>query len=143
MKPIKTFIIGSRAFFDGIEEFIPKDNDELCIMDEFPIRSNTLNLHIKGKDVFLCRNMNKEMFIKDALDCKIPMRIGRFLVPSFAEYIGLTIEDLQKLQSLIDNIDEKHTYERIIYDSYIKNNGFFLTEEQRNDAFKEYKNKRK
>lgn len=143
MKPIKTFIIGSRVFFDGIEEFIPKDNDELCIMDEFPFRSNTANLHIKGKDVFLCRNINKEEFIKDALDCNIPMRIGRFLVPSFAEYIGLTIEDLQKLQSLIDNIDEKHEYERIIYNSYIKNNGFFLTDEQRNEAFKEYKNKRK
>ena len=39
-------------------------------------------------------------------------------------------------------MDSKHTYEKIIADAYIENNGFFLTDEQRDMAYNEYKKTR-
>jgi hypothetical protein len=40
----------------------------------------------------------------------------------------LTIADLKQLQPLIDALDQKHQYEAIIYNSYLKNKAFVLTE---------------
>ena len=39
-------------------------------------------------------------------------------------------------------MDDKHKYEKLIYDAYLKNNDFVLTDEQRIDAFNEYKKER-
>lgn len=142
MKPIKTFIIGSRAFFTGMEGYIPKDNDELNIMDRFPFKGNVLNMKMNGKDVFFFRNMNKEGFIKDTLECSVPMRVGKFLVPEFAEYLGMTIADLKQLSPVIENIDEKHHYEKVIYYAYLENHAFYLNEKQKAEAYKEYLKKK-
>ena len=72
------------------------------------------------------------------------MQLGKFLIPTFIEAIGFAIEDLKKLQPLADNLDDKHKYEKVIYDSYIQNNDFTLTDEQLQKAYLEYKhNKRK
>lgn len=72
------------------------------------------------------------------------MQLGKFLVPTFIEAIGFTIDDLKKLQPLADNLDDKHKYEKVIYDSYIQNNDFTLTDKQLQKAYLEYKhNKRK
>ena len=68
--------------------------------------------------------------------------VGKFLIPEYAEYIGLTIDDLKKIHNLTDCLDPKHLYEKIIYDSYIENNGFYLKDEQRNKAYEEYKRER-
>lgn len=138
MKPIRTFVIGSRAFFTGMDGYSPKDLDELNIMDRFPFKGNVFNAKINGKDVFFFRNMDKEGFIKDTLECGVPMRIGKFLVPEFAEYLGVTIDDLKRLSGIIEKIDERHLYEKVIYDAYLKNGEFKLTEEQRVAAYKEY-----
>lgn len=138
MKPIRTFVIGSRAFFTGMDGYYPKDIDELNIMDRFPFKGNVFNANINGKDVFFFRNMDKEGFIKDTLECGVPMRIGKFLVPEFATYLEVTINDLKRLSDIIEKIDEKHLYEKIIYDAYLKNGEFKLTEEQRAAAYKEY-----
>lgn len=143
MQPIKTFIIGSMPFFNGLEGYNPKDIDELNIMDEFPFRTNIMHMKwFDGKDVFLCRNMDKDGFIEDTIKCDTPMRAGKLLVPEFAEYLGLTIDDLKRIEPVINKIDDKHTYEKIIYDSYVKNGGFYLTDEQRKLAFEDYKKKR-
>ena len=133
--------MGSRVFFENMPGFESKDIDELCIMDVFNLKGNSLHLNgLHGKDVFLYKDMSKERFIEDA--GKLPMKVGKFLVPEFAEYLGMTIEDLKKLKPIIDAIDEKHEYEKVIFDSYIENNGFYLTDEQRERAFKIYKEKR-
>jgi hypothetical protein len=59
------------------------------------------------------------------------MVIGKFLVPEFCEEIGFTIEDLPKLAPLLDRLGDRHQYERIIYESYLENQAFCLTEAQR------------
>ena len=142
MKPIKTFIIGSRTFFMEMEGYVPKDYDELNIMDRFPFKGNVLNMKMNGKDVFFFRDMDKEGFIKDTLECGVPMRVGKFLVPEFAEYLGMTIADLKRLSPVIENIDEKHHYEKAIYDAYLENQAFYLNEKQRAEAYKEYLKKK-
>ena len=142
MKAIKTFNIGSSVFFKECDGYVEKDKDELQIMDTFLPKVNVLNLKDKGKDIFFWRNMDKEGFITDTLTSGVPMRAGKFLVKEFAEHLDMTIEDLKRLEPMFKKMDDKHTYEKIIYNAYIKNNGFYLTDEQRAEAYKEYKRKR-
>ena len=50
---------------------------------------------------------------------------------------------MKKLQSLIDKLDDKHKYEKIIFDSYIANNKFILTDNQLEESYNKYKETRK
>ena len=142
MKPIKQFQIGSSYFFSSYPDYKSKDNDELCIMDEFPFKENVMNVKLNHKDIFLFRDMPKSGYINDLVKSNTPMKIGKFLIPEFCSYIGFTIEDLKSIFHIFDNIDSKHTYEKIIAQSYIENNDFFLTTQQRDLAYDEYKSTR-
>ena len=143
MKLIVEFPIGSSVFFSNYEDYTAKDNDKLCIMDNFPIKdTNVLNLKQNGDDVFFYKNMSKDEFIKDTIDSKVPMRVGKFLSPEFCKYIGFEISDYAKLNEVFNNLDDRHQYEKIIRDAYIENNSFTLTDEQRLKAYEEYKGKR-
>lgn len=142
MRPIAIFKMGSSYFFGDFPDYKVKDFDEISIMDTFVDKTNSLVLRKGTMDVFFYRNMDKEGFIKDALESNIPMRAGKFLIKEFSEYIGFTIEDLKRLKGLFYDMDDKHTYEKIIYDSYVENNGFYLTESQLKDAYDEYRRKR-
>lgn len=145
MKPIAAYEIGSSYFFKGYEDYHQKDNDELCIMDSFPgfiKNTNVLNMKKDGNDVFFYRDMEKEEFLEETLESGVPMKVGKFLIPEFSEHLGVTIEDLKILESLFDSLDEKHSYEKIIYNAYLENGGFWLTKEQLDIAYSDYKKKR-
>ena len=139
MKPIKQFKMGSTYFFEKYDDFHSKDYDDLCIMDNFIFKGNVMNMKIKGKDVFFFRNMPKQGYIDDLIESGVNMKAGKFLIPEFCEYIGFTIDDLKSIMHIFENMDEKHSYEKIIAESYIKNNRFYLYETQRKKAYKEYK----
>ena len=140
MKPIKIFSIGSSVFFSEITGFVPRDTDELCIMDDFTRDgTNVIHTHLHGKDVFFYRDMDKNGFIKDALESKNPMRVGKFLVPAFVEYIGLKVNELDQLAPLFDKLDERHKYEKNIMEAYMENGNFILTESQRMKVYEQYK----
>ena len=141
IKPIKEIIVGSSAFFGCMKGFRSKDVDRLCILNAFPFGGKTNVFHTQDDkdDYILYRNMGKEGYIKDALDSKEPLRLGKFLVPEFIEYVGLKINDLKRLAPLVDKLDWTHGYERIIFQSYIENGRFELTPEQRELAYVEYK----
>ena len=133
-------IIGSSVFFEGIEGYKAKDKDIMCIQPKpLPRGLHVLNMKKEGEDIFFWSPLSKEEWIEDTLTCGVPMRAGKFLVPQFVEYLGFTIEDLKRLEDAFNDMDEGHRYEKIIYDAYIKNGGFFLTEEQRMKAYEEYK----
>lgn len=142
MKPIKQFQMGSSYFFSRYEDFHSKDYDDLCIMDKFIFPGRVMNMKLKGKDVFMFRNMDKQGFIDDVKETGVYMKLGKFLIPEFNEYIGFTIDDLKELRPLFENLDEKHRYEKIIADAYIKNNEFTLKGRQRSIAYAEYKKSR-
>ena len=136
------FLIGSRYFFSCFEDFDSKDIDELEIIetDKFKYMRQLSGL---GKCLFqLKKYSSKEEYISYALTQSLGMVVGKFLVPEFCEAIGFTIEDLPRMQPLIDKLDDKHKYEKIIFDSYIKNGSFTLTTEQREEAYKNYKESR-
>ena len=134
--------MGSSYFFSKYPDFESKDYDDLCIMDSFIFPGNVMNMKVKGKDVFLFRNMPKQGFIDDLTSSGVNMKAGKFLIPEFNEYIGFTIEDLKSILPYFEKMDSKHSYEKIIAEAYIKNNRFFLYEAQRKKAYKEYKKTR-
>ena len=82
-------------------------------------------------------------FVAYTLASKLPMEMGKFLVPEIAECIGFTLDHLRKLSPVVERLDEKHAYERIIYEAYLTNNGFFLTKDQRDLAYESYRASRK
>ena len=142
MKPIKQFQMGSTYFFSKYKDFKSKDYDELCIMDVFPFDNNMMNAKLKDRDLLLFRDMSKSGYINDLIESKTPMKAGKFLIPEFNEYINFTIDDLKSILHIFENMDSKHSYEKIIAESYIENNGFFLTDKQRRKAYAEYKKSR-
>ena len=141
IKPISPrFLIGSAYFFNQYVDFKPKDIDELEI-----VISNTDNFNVRhflGKNycLFQLRQLNSvDEYIACALATNCGMVAGKFLVPEFNKEIGFCINDLIKIKPLIDLLDIKHQYEKIIYDAYLLNQDFILTAEQRDAAYASYK----
>ena len=137
------FTVGSRAFFSNYEDFTPHDTDILLLEDNPTDYKYCSQLRIKGNCYFRWKRMSKEEFIALHDEKASGLLLGKFLVPEFAKEIELTIEDLKRLSNLLEKLDDKHTYEKIIYNSYLENGDFYLTDEQRKKAYDEYKEKRK
>lgn len=140
IKIIKKIIVGSTVFFKNYKDFLSKDVDEYCILSS-PISNIKGQFFLKKnkKDYILCPQLSKEEHIDLDLKAGDPLRIGKYLVPEFIEYVGLQIEDLQKLKPLYDKIQESHSYQKVIYDSYIQNGNFQLSKEQLDNSYKLYK----
>lgn len=136
IKVIKSINVGSQVFFSDFDNYTSKDKDILHILD-YPIFGESIQvMRHNNKDEFLMYNFGKDKLIELTKD---PMQVGKFLVPEFAKYIGLHIQDLQKLKPILNKIDDKHSYQKLIYKYYLINNDFVLTEEQLNEAYKIYK----
>lgn len=136
------YLMGSQYFFSCYDDFKSKDIDEIQVIEtnEF---SQVRQITGQGKCLFqLKKHSSKEEYIDWALKSNVGMVVGKFLIPEFCEAIGFTIEDLPRVSELIDKLDDKHKYEKIIYNSYIKNGSFTLTDEQRERAYKSYKESR-
>lgn len=142
IKAIKEFRIGSAVFFECYDDYASKDIDLLNLTDRALFGNHMMNMKLKENDIFFMPLENKDIMIYKTLTSGVPMRVGKFLVKEFADYIGLTIEDLKRLEPLFNQLDDKHKYEKIIYDAYVENNSFTLTEEQRKNAYNEYKRER-
>lgn len=136
------YLMGSNYFFSRYEDFRGHDIDEIEIIEtsDFKYMRHMVG---QGKDLFqLKQKATTEEYIQDALKQGVGMAIGKFLVPEFCAEISFKVEDLPRLQPLINCLDAKHLYEKIIFESYIQNGAFVLTEEQRLAAYKEYKESR-
>ncbi len=131
--------MGSTYFFSCYSDFNGRDIDEIEIIETTNFQ-HMRHFTGKGKCLFQLRKKPfTQNYIDDALKSNLGMVVGKFLIPEFCQEIGLEIEELSQLRPLIDKLDEKHRYEEIIYNSYISNGAFFLTEEQRFNAYESYK----
>lgn len=139
---MNSILVGSTYFFKGLEGFKSKDTDRVVLVDNPVGFKNVRQTSGSGSCLFEWRKMTADEFVEYTLTKGPAMQIGKFLVPEFCEEIGFTIEHLKKLESLVEKLDVKHGYEKIIYNSYIKNGLFTLTEEQLKDAYEEYKKER-
>lgn len=144
---MKKIVIGSYPFFHEYSDYNSHDLDTI-VFEENPQRYKyfmNIRLFNQKSDTFYYRDMPKDEFIQYELKKidKMPMAAGKFLVPELCEYKHITIEDLKRFQLAFDSMDNKHKYEQIIYQSYLENNSFTLTNDQRDKAYKEYKKLRK
>lgn len=136
------FFMGSQYFFSCYDDFDSKDVDEIEIIETSEFKYMR-QLTGQGKCLFQLRKQNiKDDYINYALQSNLGMVVGKFLIPDFCEAIDFSIDDLPRLKPLIDKLDDKHKYEEIIFDSYIENNSFTLTDKQRERAYKSYKESR-
>ena len=136
------FIIGSTYFFSCYPDFKSKDIDEIELIETNEFKE-VRQLTGKGECLFqLNKHSSKEPYIEFALKSDIGMVAGKFLIPEFCSAIGFEVADVPRLRPLMKKLDEKHRYEQIIFDSYIKNGSFVLTDEQRDRAYKSYKESR-
>lgn len=131
-------LIGSTYFFKDIEGFKPKDKDYIHFTDKGIGFSYIRQITTSQMCKFTMVRRPKEEIVEYTLEKAPAMALGKFLVPEFNAEIGFTIEDLPKLKPLRDKLDTLHQYEAIIYDAYIANNDFVLTDEQRQAAYESY-----
>ncbi len=137
----KRITIGSRAFFEGMPDFQSKDIDTLILTDTPKGFTNYRQSSMSGRCTIEWAAKPKEDFIAYALREKAcGLEFGKFLVPEFATELGLTIEDITTLYDFYKSkIDQRHSYQHDIYNAYVKNNAFTLTDEQRLVAYEAYK----
>lgn len=134
------FLVGSRYFFEGrYDDFVSKDSDMLILVDNPVGFRFTRQITGQGKCVFEWKRMPVSEFLKYATESKLPMTAGKFLIPEFCKEIGFTLDDLKTLAFQFENMDDKHKYEKVIFDSYVENGDFMLTDEQRRRAYDEYR----
>ena len=131
-------LVGSNVFFKDIEGFTSKDTDILEFVDNPTDFKNVRQFKFPDKCVFQWRKMPINELIDITLSRNFPMEIGKFLVPEFIKEFKLSIDDLKKLEPIVAKLDDKHKYEEVIYNAYIENNDFILTDKQRQNAFKTY-----
>ena len=124
------------------KDFKPHDLDLLEFIETKEFK-HIRHICGQGKCIFqLNRHTNKNEYINWALQSNLGMVIGKFLIPEVAKEMNLEISDLYQLSPLIAKLDDKHKYEEIIYNSYLENKDFILTEEQRLKAYQSYKESR-
>ena len=134
------FLVGSNIFFRGFfEDFNSKDIDILLLEDNPNGFENVRQFHFKDRCIFQWRRMDKNEFINLSLERGLGMELGKFLVPEFAKEMKMDINDLERLRPLVEKLDEKHLYEKVIFDAYIENSCWALTNEQRAEAYRVYK----
>lgn len=144
----KKYIVGSFAFFKDMPGYALHDLDYVIISDEMFNDYHHLYL-IKDNvacDIFYWKVHEIEWYVKSLLrDNSFPLYAVTFLVPAIAKEVGMTIEHLKMLKPVIDRLDEvgpKYAYYKDIYNAYVENNGFFMTDEQLRRAYRTYKSAR-
>lgn len=140
---MNSILIGSTYFFSEYDDFKSKDIDTIQIIDTNEFKQMR-QITGQGQCLFqMRRHSSKDEYIDWALRSQLGMVIGKFLVPEFNAVIGLSVEDLKRLSPLIEKLDDKHKYEEIIFNSYIENGSFTLTQEQRDLAYQSYRETRR
>lgn len=139
-------LMGSTYFFSSYKDFKSKDTDYWELIDPKGFFKYVRRLTTVGQPMIeyfsFNKNVTKEDHILEALNNSLPLVVGKFLIPEFCQEIGLNIQDLPRLKPLIDNLDEKHLYEKVIYEAYLENGDFYLTNTQRDQAYEIYKKAR-
>lgn len=135
---MKKYVVGSRAFFSGMEGFRSKDKDYL-VLEGNPIGYNwRREQSLRGICTFYYKRLPVEQLVQRCLGMRDALQLGKFLVPEVAAALEMTIEDIRPLETLLPLLDTKHRYYEIIFRAYIANGSFTLTEAQRLEAYKSY-----
>ena len=134
-KGYKSFLTGSRKFFNGLDGFEPHDADYIRIFENQPF--GLIHLKPGNGDAFCYGDVSK---ILDVIKTSTtPQTVVTLLVPEIAELLNLeSPKVLDDFNYHFENLKPKHAYLKFIKDCYISNNAWILTDEQRLQAFKLY-----
>lgn len=140
MKTLKKIKCGSSVFFNKFDDYTLKDVDWIVLVDKIPKDNPMWRVKIKDDDLMIFKiGTTKQQYVDMVFNTKVSLKFGKFLVPEFVKYIGFKIDELKQFEDIVNNLDNNHKYQKIIYDSYLENNSFTLTDEQLNKAYAEYK----
>ena len=133
--------VGSTVFFKDYQDFKPHDTDYVLFEDNPKLFKTFAFIKERNVDIFAYKNMSKDEFVEFELKhCeKDGLPLAKLIVPELCEYMHLTINDLKKFKFATETIREKYHYVVMIYNFYLENNGIYLTQEQRDKAYEEYK----
>ena len=140
---MKKYLVGSRAFFSGMEGFSPKDQDFL-LLESAPLDYEwRREQHLRGVCTFFYKIEPPAQMVQRCLNARDALQLGKFLVPEVAAELGMSVDDIRPLETMLPLLDEKHRYYEIIFRAYMTNGSFTLTEAQRLEAYKSYTESRK
>lgn len=136
---MKCFLTGSHYFFNKINGFKSKDIDNLYLVESPQNFTMSKQISFPNECKFFIVRHTPEEYINWYINTKVPMSVIKFLNKEFCEEIGFTINHLNQLASVFNRMDAKHYYAKLIFDYYIANNDFSLTDEQLNIVYENYK----
>ena len=136
----RPILVGSTYFFHSFPDFKTKDIDQVLFIDN----PNFTYRQTSGPTscLFEWKVMSPEEYIEYHLKTKLSMTVGKWLVKRVCDEVGFTLEHLEKLRPVFEKMDDRHLYEKIIFDYIIENQSWDLTKEQLEKAYTEYKNAR-
>lgn len=140
---MKRMIVGSRAFFSGIDGFKSKDHDYLKLVENPTTFKWRREQSLRGTCVFQFKKEPVARMVQRTLDCGEALLVGKFLVPEVAQAIGATVADILPLEPLLSKLDDRHQYVAVIFEAVKQNDSFELTDEQRAAAYEVYRQARK
>ena len=140
---MKRMIVGSRAFFSGIDGFKSKDHDYLELVENPTTFKWRREPSLRGTCVFQFKKDPVARMVQRTLDCGEALLVGKFLVPEVAQAIGATVADILPLEPLLSKLDDRHQYVAVIFEAVKQNDSFELTDEQRAAAYEVYRQARK
>lgn len=134
----KRILVGSRVFFACMNGFHSKDTDYLILVSEpkhFNWRRET---SMRGICTFEYKQEAARNMIARTIEQGDALLLGKFLVPEVLQAIDASMEDIKPLEALLPKLDEKHKYQSVIFEAYMTNKAFTLTNEQRTEAYNQY-----
>ncbi len=140
---MEKILVGSRAFFGSIDGFRSKDRDYLVLTDTPNGFTWRREISMRGVCTFEYKRDTPAAMVAKTLEVGDPLLIGKFLVPEAAKAIGVTVEDILPLESLLPKLDEKHIYLASLFAAIKSNGSFEITDEQRQVAYELYLSARK
>lgn len=149
------FEVGSYPFFKNYRNYICHDRDILRFVSDIDIKYESLCENRKylviredDKDIFIYKKMSREEYL-NYIFCDMRMKNDddleyiyedfSLLCPDLVKYYNITVDDIRPLKKNFEHKNDKHKYQKVIFDSYIENNGMYLTQEQLDKAYEEYK----
>jgi len=139
---MKRILVGSRAFFSGIDGFKSKDHDYLELVENPTTFKWRREQSLRGTCIFQFKKEPVAQMVQRTLDCGDPFVACKFVVPEVAQAIGATVNDILPLEALLSKLDDKHQYVAVIFDAIKQNGSFELTDEQRAAAYEVYRQAR-
>lgn len=130
---------GSKYFFGAIPGYVGHDNDFAEFVDDASAR--VYRLKEADCEVFVMKRLPLEDIISfdliGGMSC-----ICKYLVPEIAAEMGFTVDMLPQVLPMRQRLRPRYAYLGVIYDAYVANGSFTLTEAQRAEAYRVYKEAR-